>query len=78
MSSCSKVEEETNEEENSPREMGKTWVALEAKLICLNCDQIFSLPNETQQHMVITLKHLELYADKVKGAEEMRHSQRYD
>jgi len=75
MTSCSKLEEETDEEgvskENCSGETDKTVAALEAMLICLNWGQIFSLPNETCQHMVIALKHLEVYAEKVKGAAEM-------
>ena len=39
--------------------------------ICLNWGQIFSLPNETRQHMVIALQHPEVYAKKVKGVVEM-------
>jgi len=69
MTSCSEVEEYTKEEdgrqENSSPEKDKTLVALEATSVLLNWGQIFSLPNETRQHMVATLKHPELFADKV-------------
>ena len=38
--------------------------ALEAMLMRLNQGKIFSLPDKTRQHMVATLKHVELFADK--------------
>jgi len=75
MTSCSELEEETDEEgiskKNCSREMNKTVAALKALPICLNWGQIFSFPNETRQHMVIALQHSEIYAEKVKGAVEM-------
>jgi len=53
------LEEETNEEavskENCSKETDKTVAALEAMPVCLNWGQVFSLPNETCQHMVIAL-----------------------
>ena len=71
MTSCSKVEEKMNEEcgskENCSGETHKIVVALEVMPICLNWGHIFSLPNRTYQHMVVTLQHLEIYADRVKG-----------
>jgi len=74
MTSCSKVEEETNKEddrqENSLREIEKTLSALEAIPIHLNWGQIFSFSNQTRQHMVATLQHPEIYVDKVKGVAE--------
>jgi len=48
--------------------MDKTVATLEAML---KLGQILSFPNETCQHMVIALQHLEIYAEKVKGAIEM-------
>jgi len=75
MTSCSEVEEETNDEdcrqENSPGETDKTLATLEAMPIRLNWGQIFSFPNKTRQHMIAALKNSEIYADKDKGAEEM-------
>jgi len=72
MTSCSKVEEESDTEdgrqENSLGEMDKTLDALEAIPVRLNWEQIFSQPNETHQHMVIALKHPELFSDKVNWA----------
>jgi len=50
MTSCSELEEETDEEgfnkENYLGETDKTVAALEAMPICLNWGQIFSLPSE--------------------------------
>jgi len=61
MTSCSEVKEEADEEdgrqENSSVEMDRTMDALKALPICLNWGKIFSLPDETHQHMVIALKH---------------------
>ena len=57
--SCSELEDETNEEGiskgNCSEQMNKAVAALKAMLICLNWGEIFSLPNETHQHMVIAL-----------------------
>ena len=57
MISCSELEEETYEEgaskENCSGETDKIVTAIEAMPICLNWGHIFSLPNETRQHMVI-------------------------
>jgi len=55
----------------SPGEMDKTLVALKTIPMSLNWGKIFSLLDETRQHMVITLQCLELYADKVKHVREM-------
>ena len=75
MTWCFEFEEETNDEgvskENFSGKADKIVDALNAMPICLNCEQIFSLPNETCQHMVIALQHPEIYAEKVKGAVEM-------
>jgi len=75
MTSCSELEEEIDEEgvrkENYSRETDKIVAALEAMLVCLNWGQIFSLPNEIHQHTVITLQHLEIYIERVKGAVEV-------
>jgi len=71
MTSCYELEEEIDEEgdskENCSGEKDKIVAALEAMPICLNWGHIFSLPNETYQHMVIALQHPEIYAEKVKG-----------
>jgi len=75
MTSCSELEEEAKKEglsnENCSREKDKTVAALETMPVCLNCGQIFSLPDETRQHMVIALKHPEIYAERVKGVVEI-------
>jgi len=61
MTSCFEVEEESNErQENSIGEIDKTLAALEAIPVCLNWGQIFSLPNETCQHMLTALRHPKL------------------
>jgi len=61
MTSCSELEEEIDEEgaskENCLGETDKLVVAQEAMPICLNWGKIFSLLNETRQHMVIVLQH---------------------
>jgi len=70
MTSCLELEEETYEEgvskENCSEETDKTVATLEAIPVCLNWGQIFSLPNETRQHMVATLQHPKIYAERVK------------
>jgi len=75
MTSCSELEEETDEEgvskENCSGETDKIVVALEAMPICLNWRQIFSLPNETRQHMVIAFQHPEIYGERVKSVVKM-------
>jgi len=43
----------------------------EAMPIRWNWGHIFSLPNETRQHMVLALQHPEIYAKRVKGVVEM-------
>ena len=72
MTSCSKVEEEIGEEdgkqENSSGDTDEIVATLEAMPMPLNWGKIFSLPNETSQHMIIALKHLEFFADKVNWA----------
>jgi len=69
MTSCFEVEEESNKrQENSLGKIDKTLAALEAIPVCLNWGQIFSLPNKRCRHMVTTLKHPELIADKVNWA----------
>jgi len=69
MTSSFEVEGESNErQENSLGEIDKTLATLEAIPAHLNWGQIFNLPNETHQHMVIALKHLELFSDKVNWA----------
>ena len=45
--------------------------ALEAMPIRLNWENMFNLPNETRQQMVVALQHSEIYADRVKGVVEM-------
>jgi len=66
MTSSSEMEEETDDEgaskKNCVGEADKTMTALEAMPICLNWGHIFSLPNETRQHMVVTLQHPKIYA----------------
>jgi len=37
----------------------------------LNLGQIFSLPDETRQHMFVALQYLKIYADEVKGVGEI-------
>ena len=75
MTSCSELEEETEEEgvskENCSEETDKIVASLEAVPVCLKWGQIFSFPNKTCQHMVIALKHAEIYVERVKGAVEM-------
>ena len=48
--------------------MDKTLAALEAIPMHLNLGQVFSLPNEPRQHIATTLKHPNLFADKVSYA----------
>ena len=61
MTSCFEVEEVSDERhENSLCEINKTLAALEAIPVCLNWGQIFSLPNETCQHMLTALRHPKL------------------
>ena len=59
ITSCSEVEEKTNEEgaskENCLGETDKTVAALKAMPACLNWGRIFNLSNETRQHMVFAL-----------------------
>ena len=78
MTSCSELEEETDEEaaskENCSGETDKNVASLEAMPICLNWGQIFNLPNERCQHMVISLQHLEIYAERVKGVINARNT----
>ena len=64
MTPCSKVEEETNKKGASK----KNCSALEAMHVLLNWEHIFSLPNETSQHMVAALQHPEIYVERVNGA----------
>jgi len=75
MTSCSELEEETNEEsdskENCSEEIDKTMASLEAMPKGLNWGRLFSFPSETHQHMVIALQHLEIQAGKVKTVVEM-------
>ena len=75
MTSCSEVEEKTDKEgaskENCSGETNKTVPALKAMPICLNWGHIFSLPNETHQHMIVALQHQKIYANRVKGAVKM-------
>jgi len=56
MTSCCEVEEDTDQEggnkENCSGETDKTVVALE---VMANWGHIFSLPDETRQHMVVAL-----------------------
>ena len=70
MASCFELEEETDEDgvskENCSGETDKIVTALEAMAICLNWGHIFSLPNETHEHMVIALQYPEIYAKRVK------------
>jgi len=75
MTSCSELDEEIDEEgvsmENYSKETDKTVTTPEAMPICLNWGQIFSLPSETRQHLVIALQHPKVYVEKVKGAAEI-------
>jgi len=61
MTSCSEAKEELDGEdgrqESSLGEIDKTLAALEAILARLNWGQIFSLCDETRQHMVVALAH---------------------
>jgi len=67
--SCSEVEGEIDEGDgrqgNFPREIDKNWAALEVMTVCLNWGQIFSLADEMCQHMLPTLKHIELFTNNV-------------
>jgi len=75
MTSCSKLEEETNVEgvskENCSEEIEKIVAARKAMPVSLKWGQIFNLPSETCQHMVIALQHQEVYAKKVKDVVKM-------
>jgi len=75
MTSCSEVEEETDEEgdskENCSGETEKTVATLEAMPIRLNWRKIFSLPNKKHEYMVVVLQHPEFYAERVKGVAEI-------
>jgi len=51
--------------------MDKTLSTLEAMVMHLNWGQIFSLPNETHQHMVTALQCPEHYAKRVEDVREM-------
>jgi len=41
------------------------------ELINVNWENIFNLPNETRQHMVVALQHPEIYANRVKAVVEV-------
>jgi len=53
------TDEEDDRQENSPGETDKTLAAPKAIPMHLNWGQIFSLPDETRQHMVAALQCLE-------------------
>jgi len=75
ITSCSEVEAETDEEgtrkKDFLRETDKTMAALEPIPIRLNWGHIFSLPNETCQHMEVALERPKIYAERVKGVMKM-------
>jgi len=66
MTSGFELKEESDErQENSLGEIDKTLAALEVVPVHLIWGQIFKLRNTTDQHMVKSLKHLELIADRI-------------
>jgi len=71
VTSCYKVEEETNEEDNRqkncPREANKTLAGLQTIPMLLNWGQIFSLLDKVRHHMVVVLQHPKLFVDKIKS-----------
>ena len=70
MTSCYKMEDKENgdeeKQEKSWEDDDKTLTLLEALSACIDWRQIFNLPEEVHQHVVVALHHPELYADKVK------------
>jgi len=70
MTSCSELEEEENEGSNRRGESlqvaDKTLTVLEALPPRMGWGQIFYLPDEMCQHVVVALQYPELYADKIK------------
>ena len=72
MTLCFEIEEEADEEdrrqENSLGDIDMTLATLEVTLVRINWGQIFSLLDKKRQHMAISFKHPELFADKVNWA----------
>jgi len=70
MTSCYELEEEKDEgsdgQEESLRVADKTLTALDALPARMGWGQIFCLSNQMRQHVVATLQHPKLYADKAK------------
>ena len=70
MTSCYETEGEENgdehEQKKSTKDDDKTLTAFETLPACMDLRQIFNLPEEVHQHVVVALHHPELYADKVK------------
>jgi len=70
MTSWYEMEDEENrdkeKQEKSLENINKTLTVLEALPTCMDWRQIFNLPGEICQHLVVALQHPKLYADKVK------------
>jgi len=73
MTSCSEIEEEIGrwQQGELPKKDGRNYGYLEAMPMCMNWGHIFSLPNETHQHMVVAFQHPQIYTDKVMGIVKM-------
>jgi len=78
MVSCSELEDRDSEEDvqddvqeaSAPSTDDKVLAVLEVLPECMSWKQIFHLPKEMREQVVIALHHAKLYADKVKAVKE--------
>ena len=66
MTLCYELDNKEEKQEKPPKDDDKTLTILETLPICMHWRQIFNLPKEIRQYVVVALYHPKLYVDKIK------------